>query len=134
MDLIDQVLDNLGVLVEGQSPTTELRNKIDRLVDANVEMLRVEEICYIADIGTAGPPAGGSIELKLFLPLADTLAWACSPSFNLAGDPSLKALDVLARDRLLVLTRPERSRRMLSVDPATRTPRRTGSGNFSSGT
>lgn len=134
VELIDQVLDNLGVLVEGQSPTAEMRAKVDRLVDAHCASLRTREVIYIADTGTASPPTGGEFDLEIFLPLADTLAMRSAPAFNLAGDASLMALSIRGEDELRVLARPQRTRRMLRVDPQTRSPSRISSGNFTRGT
>ena len=134
VELIDQVLDNLGVLVEGQSPTAEMRSKVDRLVDPHIASLENREITYVADTGTANPPNGGEFEEALFLPLADSLAMRCAPSFNLAGDPSLKALALLGEDELQVLGRPQRTRRMLQCDKATLGHSFRGVGNFTRGT
>lgn len=135
VDLIDRALECLGVLVDGQAPTAAMREKIDKILDGHMASLRVEEIVYVANYGTSSPPAGGEIAAEHFLPIADTLAWRAAPTFNLAGDPALKAQDILARDELKRLTRPARSRRMLRVDPQTRMTSRAGAGgNFTSGT
>lgn len=134
VEAIDQVLDNLGVLVEGQSPTAEMRAKVDRLVDAHVASLRAEDIVYIADTGTTPPITGGSFDLEIFLAFCDTLAWRAAPAFNLAGDASLKVMSDQGKDELRVVTRPARTRRMLRVDPQTRSPRRVYNGNFTRGT
>jgi hypothetical protein len=133
-ELIDQVLDNLGVLVEGQAPTAEMRNKVDRLVDPHLASLRNREITYVPDTGTPNPPSGGEFDEELFLALADSLAMRCAPSFNLAGEPSLKALAVLGEDELQVIGRPQRTRRMLQVDKATRGNSYRVAGNFTRGT
>jgi hypothetical protein len=134
VDLIDQVLDNLGVLVEGQAPTAEMRSKVDRLVDPHLASLSNREIVSVSDAGTPNPPSGGEIEENQFLAIADTLAMRCAPSFNLAGDASLKALAILAEDELRVLARPLRTRRMLQPDKATRGDSFRAVGNFTRGT
>lgn len=134
VELIDQVLDNLGVLVEGQAPTAEMRSKVDRLIDPHIASLENREITYIPETGTANPPTGGEFEEALFLPLADSLAMRCAPSFNLAGDPSLKALAILGEDELEVLGRAPRTMRMLQCDKATRGYSFRGTGNFTRGT
>jgi hypothetical protein len=133
-ELIDQVLDNLGVLVEGQAPSGEMVSKVDRLVDAHMASLRTREIVYVANVGTPSPPAGGAFDLELFLAIADSLAFRAAPSFNLAGDPSLKTLALLGEDELRVIARPARTRRMLRVDKQTRGDRRIPAGNFTRGT
>lgn len=133
-ELIDRVLDNLGVLVEGQAPAEEMVSKVDKLVDSHMASLRTREIVYVAQLGTASPPAGGEFDLELFLAIADSLAFRAAPAFNLAGDASLKALAILAEDELRVIARPARTRRMLRVDKQTRTDRRHSTGNFTRGT
>lgn len=134
VDLIDQVLANLGVLVEGQSPTAEMRQKVDRLVNPHMASLRTLDIIYVADLGTAEPPTGGEFDEELFLALGDSLAMRAAPSFNLAGDASLAALSIRAEDELRRLARPQRTRRMLRVDPQTRSQARIGAGSFTRGT
>ena len=135
VDLIDEAIANLGVLVEGQAVSNAMRQKVDRVLDGHLAQLRVQEIVYIADAGTPNPPAGGEIPVEYFSPLSHTLAWAAAPGFSLAGDPSLKALDGLAREELRVMNRPGRTRRTLRLDSQLRMQTRvTSSGNFSEGT
>jgi len=134
LDLIDRALENLGILVEGQAPTAEMRQKVDRVIDPRVAELRVDEVIYLADVGTTNPPAGGQIPVECFLALADVIAWAAAPSFSLAGDPSLKVLGDLGEDRLRTIARPPKSRRMLRTDTATRPQGRGRPGSFSRGT
>lgn len=137
IDLIDKAIENLGVLVEGQAVTAAMRQKVDRIFDGHIAELRIEEIVYVADIGTpggtSGPPTGGEIPAEYFNPLSHTLAWAAAPGFSLAGDPSLATLDQLARDTLRRLTKPARTRRTLRVDPALRMQSRVTQGNFTEG-
>lgn len=138
VELIDRALEQLGILVEGQTPTADMRQKVDRLLDAHIRTLENLEITYVPNAGTAGgvssAPTGGTIELEIFLPLADTLAWAAASGFNLAGDPSLKVLNDQAEMLLRRIGRPSRSRRMLQVDAATRSQARVSTGNFTRGT
>lgn len=134
VELIDRALENLGILVEGQSPTDTQRQKVDRIVDSHLAELRVEDIVYIADYGTSDPPQGGEFPAEYFLALANTLAWAAAPSFSLAGDPSLKVLDDIGRDALRRLTRVPRTRRALKCDPAIRVRTIVGRGSFTTGT
>jgi hypothetical protein len=62
------------------------------------------------------------------------VTWACAPAFNLAGDPSLKALDTLAREDLLRIGRPAPARRTLRIDSQLASRRRHIAGSFSRGT
>jgi len=134
VEVIDQVLDNLGVIIEGQTPTAELRSKVDRRLNSVMAMLATLEIVYVADLGTAEPPTGGEFDEELFLPLCDCVAWRCAAAFNLAGEPALKVLNDIGEDTLRRIGRPQRTRRMLRTDPQTRAPRVRVTGNFTRGT
>lgn len=133
-ELIDQVLDNVGILVPGQAPSDEMVSKVDTRLDPVLATLAAREIVYVFDAGTPSPPAGGEIDEAIFLALADSIADRVAGAFNLAGDTALKALAVLAEDELRVIGRPARTRRMLRVDAQLRSPRRNIPGNFSRGT
>lgn len=115
-DLIDQVLDNLGVLVIGQAPSDDMVSRVDGLLDAALANLAGREVVYVADAGTAAPPADGEIDETVFLPLADIVAFICAPKFNLAGDASLAALSTRAEENLRVIGRPARTRKTLTTD------------------
>lgn len=117
VELIDHVLDNLGVLVPGQATTPEIIDKVDKHIDAIVEMYNnLDGFPYIADVGTASPPDGGEIELQYSLPLSDLIAWQVAPQFNLAGDPALKLAAMEAEDMLKRLARPTKTRKVLTTD------------------
>src|SRR5262245_25429083 len=98
--LIDAVLDNVGVLVPAQSPTEDQVARVDTIIDPCVAQLAAQGIIYIADVGTADPPDGGQIDEAIFLPLADICAWAAAGGFNLADSPSLNALSRQAESTL----------------------------------
>lgn len=136
-ELIDEALDNLGVLVEGQTVPDELVAKVDKVLDPCMAELRVLEIVDVTApsiLGTDGPPTGGAFPAELCLSLAARLAWTAASKFNLAGDPALKVLSDQAEDTLRRLTAGSRTRRMLRVDKATRAGTRRGRGNFSRAT
>jgi hypothetical protein len=133
-DLIDQVLDNLGVLVPGQAPAAEAVQRIDNLLDPVFASLRTRSIVYVQDPGTVGSSSDGEIPAEIFLALADCVAFRVAGAFNLAGDASLKALSNLAEDELRVVGKPARTRRMLRTDPQLRSSRRNIPGNFTRGT
>jgi hypothetical protein len=114
--LIDQALDNLGVLAAGQTPGDEDVSKIDALIDPMVSDLAARDIAYVADPGQLGP-ANGEIEPALFLWLAHILAYLATPPFGLQGDPSFYVLAQRAEDMLRTIARPARTRRTLRTDP-----------------
>ena len=136
--LIDAALDNLGVLVLGQTASDEMVAKVDVVFDPSMAQLRVLDIIDVTApsiLGAPSPPTNGAFPIEFVLSLSDYLAWQAAPGFNLAGDPSLKVLSDQAEDTLRRLVRPGRTRRQLRCDPATRGERgRVTRGNFTSGT
>jgi hypothetical protein len=134
-DLIDQVLDNLGVLVPGQAPGDEAKSRVDRILDPALAQLAATGDLFVADPGLANPPTGGDYEDASFLPLATWVTGQCAPAFNLAGDPSFKVLADQALEILRVIGRPASTRRVLHTDGQLRGTRtRSPVGNFSRGT
>jgi hypothetical protein len=115
IQLIYKVLDNLGVMVPNQSPAAETVSKVDDILDPTLAMLAAMEIVYVADAGTPSPPSDGEIDDAIFLPLADMIAQECSGGFNLAGDPALKTLAILAEEKLRVIGRPANTRALLTT-------------------
>lgn len=115
-ELIDQVLDALGVLVPGQAPSDEAVDRVDNILDPTLEMLSSLEIVYVADAGTADPPANGEIGLDIFIPLANCIAWQIAGAFNLAGDPALKVINDQSEEILRRIGRPARTRKFLTTD------------------
>src|SRR5262245_31523137 len=112
-ELIDLVLDNLGVLVPGQSPGDEAVSRVDGIIDPSFATLAALGIAYIPDAGTPNPPAGGEIEDAVFLPLGDWVAWQVAGGFNLSDSPSLKMLADAAETTLRTISRPASTRRTL---------------------
>jgi hypothetical protein len=134
-ELIDQVLDNLGVLVPGQSPGDEAVSRVDGVLDPCLATLAALGIIYVADAGTPNPPSDGEIDDAVFLPLAAYVAWATAGGFNLVDSPSLKILSDQAEKVLRLIGRPASTRQILRTDRqllGTRIRARTGS--FSQGT
>ncbi len=117
LELVYKVLDNLGVMIPGQSPAAETVSKVDNIIDPALSMFAAMEIVYVADAGTSGPPTNGEIDDAIFLPLADMLAQECSGGFNLAGDPALKTLAIIAEEKLRTIGRPAKTRQLLTTDP-----------------
>jgi hypothetical protein len=134
-ELVDLVLDNLGVLVPGQAPGDEAVSRVDSIIDPGLATLAALGIIYVADAGIPEPPSGGEIEDAIFIPLGDWLAWQVAGGFNLSDSPSLKALSLEAEKTLRLIGRPASTRRMLSTDVqlSGRHVRR-GFGNFTRGT
>lgn len=133
--LIDKVLDKLGVLVPGQAPGDEAVSRVDGYVDPCFATLAALGIVYVGDAGDADPPSGGQIEDALINPLSDYIAWACAGAFNLADSPHLKILSDQAESTLRIIGRPASTRRTLRTDAQLRGGSlRTQIGNFSRGT
>jgi hypothetical protein len=116
-ELIDIVLDNLGVLVPGQAPSDDEVDKVDKRFDAGFAQLAASDIIAVYDFGTPSPPSGGEIEDAIVLPLGDWFAWKCAPAFNQADNPSLKILADEAEKVLRLIGRPASTRRVLITDP-----------------
>jgi len=114
--LVDQALDNLGVLAAGQTPADEDVSKIDALIDPMIADLAARDIAYVADAGQPGP-ANGGVEPAMFLWLAHILAYVATPPFGLQGDPSFYVLAQRGEDMLRTIGRPARTRRTLRTDP-----------------
>ena len=123
-ELLIEALDQLGIIVPGQAPSSTIINKIDGIFDPVVEELTELGIYYVDDPGEIGP-TGGAMESSAFMALAAYLANAAAPKFNLTSDTKLKALAIEAEQKLRTLTRPASTRKFLKVDagiPTTRRP------------
>lgn len=114
-ELIDQVLANLKVLAEGQTPSAEEVEKVDKMIDPTIALLAARDIYYVPDAGERGP-VDGAIDPAIFLPLADCVAFAVSGSFNQAGDAALAALNSVAEELLKDVGRPASTMQTLRVD------------------
>ncbi len=122
-ELITEALDQLGIIVPGQAPSTTIINKMDTIVDPVIEQLDGLGIYYVDDIGEIGP-ADGAIESSAFLALGAYLANAAAAKFNLPADIKLKALAQEAEQTLRTLARPASTRKFLSTDLGIPTGRR----------
>lgn len=117
VQLIDNVLDNLGVLVFGQAPSDEMRARVDEHIEPTLAQKLAEGVpIYVADPGTPNPPMGGEYDDAIFLPLAAILSWAVAGPFNLGADASLKVLSDQAEEDLRRIGRAERARKFLTTD------------------
>jgi hypothetical protein len=122
-ELLIEALDQLGIIVPGQAPSSAIINKIDGIFDPVVEQLADLGIYYVDDQGEIGP-LDGAIESSAFLALAAYLANAAASKFNLAADTKLKALAIEAEQTLRTLTRPASTRKFLKTDAGIPTGRR----------
>lgn|SRR5262245_14611268 len=133
-ELIDVVLDNLGVLVPGQAPGDESVDRVDGIIDPSAATLAALGVIYIPDLGTPDPPSGGEIDDAIFLPFADVCAWNAAGGFNLGDSPALKALAIEAEKTLRLIGRPASTRQTLRTDlQLTGSRLRYPLGNFSRG-
>jgi hypothetical protein len=122
-ELLIEALDRLGIIVPGQAPSSTIINKIDGIFDPVVEELADLGIYYVDDPGQIGP-TDGNIESSAFMAIADYLANAAAPKFNLTNDTKLKALAIEAEQKLRTLTRPASTRKFLRMDVGIPTGRR----------
>lgn len=116
-ELINQGLQNLGVIAEGQSISDQEVDKMDAIVDPALAELARLDIYYVQDAGSIGP-TDGAIEDEAFLAVADYIANRACASFNLPADQKLQALASLAEGKLRTISAPPRTRRTLQIDPA----------------
>jgi len=122
-ELIIEALDQLGIIVPGQAPSTTIINKMDTILDPVIEQLDGLGIYYVDDVGSLGP-IDGAIESSAFLALGAYLANAAAAKFNLPADIKLKALAQEAEQTLRTLTRPASTRKFLKTDAGIPTGRR----------
>lgn len=116
-EFVNQCLVNLGVIAGGQSISDDMVTKMDRIVDPAFATLSAIDIYYVQDPGNIGP-SDGQIEDEAFLPLADYVANAACPGFNLPADAKMQALAEIAKGTLTTIAAPPRSLKRLRVDPA----------------
>jgi hypothetical protein len=119
-DLIDAVLDNLGVLVFGQAPSADMVQRVDDHINPGLAQLATLGLLSVSDPGTPNPATGGTFEDESFLPLADWMSFAVAAPFGLGADPALKVLADEAEAMLRRIARPPRTRKMLTTDPILR--------------
>lgn len=131
-ELIIEALDQLGIIVPGQAPSTTIIAKMDTILDPVIEQLDGLGIYYVDDPGEIGP-ADGAIESSAFLALGAYLANAAAAKFNLPADTKLKALAIEAEQTLRTLTRPASTRKFLKTDAGIPTGRRVRSWDMSNG-
>lgn len=77
-DLLQEVLENLGVLAAGQTPEQEDLSRVSEKLPSIVALLGATEVVYIPDIE--------NIPDEFFIPLADCVTYSCKQKFGIVGD------------------------------------------------
>lgn len=77
-DLLQEVLENLGVLAVGQTPELEDLARVKEKLPSIISLLGATEIVYIPDIE--------NIPDEYFIPLAACVAYNCKQKFGIVGD------------------------------------------------
>lgn len=100
-ELVDQVLENLGVLGEGQTSEVEQIQRVNDRLPGVIDTLKATEVFYLNDLD--------AIPLEAFVPLSDVVAWECRTKFGVTGDDlvvlesayerGIRALRVMTRSR-----------------------------------
>lgn len=77
-DLLQEVLENLGVLAAGQTPEQEDLSRVSEKLPSIVALLGATEVVYIPDLN--------NIPDEWFIPLSDCVAYHCKAKFGLMAD------------------------------------------------
>ena len=77
-DLLQEVLENLGVLAAGQTPEQEDLSRVSEKLPSIIALLSATEVVAIPDIN--------NIPDEWFIPLAACVAYSCKQKFGLVGD------------------------------------------------
>lgn len=77
-DLINEILENIGVLAAGQTANIEDTTRVAELLPSVQPMLAAMEIGYIPDFN--------AIPQNSFIPLAAICAYICRVKFGVSGD------------------------------------------------
>jgi hypothetical protein len=77
-DLLQEVLENLGVLAAGQTPEIEDLARVSEKLPSIVSLLAATEIVYIPDIN--------NIPDEWFIPLSNCVAYFCKAKFGITGE------------------------------------------------
>lgn len=77
-DLLQEVLENLGVLAAGQTPEREDLARVSEKLSSIVATLGATEVVAIPDIN--------NIPDEWFIPLSNCVAYYCKAKFGITGD------------------------------------------------
>lgn len=77
-DLLQEVLENLGVLAAGQTPEQEDLARVSEKLPSIISTLGATEVVYIPDIN--------NIPDEWFIPLSNCVAYYCKAKFGITGE------------------------------------------------
>lgn len=77
-DLIEQVLEGLGVLGEGQTASIEQIERVDTSTQPILDDMAGQEIYYLNDVN--------NIPSQAFKGICAIVAWGCRTKFGVTGD------------------------------------------------
>lgn len=77
-DLLQEVLENLGVLAAGQTPEQEDLSRVSEKLPSIIATLGATEVVYIPDLA--------NIPDEYFIPLSNCVAYYCKAKFGLVAD------------------------------------------------
>lgn len=101
-DLCAEVLDQLGMVGAGQTPSPDDLDKVDLLLDAVFNELQRRNVVYISARGAYAQPSTGSIPDEFFLALAQAATKSVATKFGASfGDFSAIATDGEGRLRAM---------------------------------
>jgi hypothetical protein len=81
-DLLQEVLENLGVLAAGQTPEQEDLSRVSEKLPSIVSLLSATEVVYIPDIN--------NIPDEWFIPLSNCVAYQCKAKFGISDDAAVQ--------------------------------------------
>lgn len=77
-DLLQEVLENLGVLASGQTAETEDLARVSEKLPSIIATLSATEVVYVPDLN--------AIPDEWFIPLSNCVAYYCKAKFGITGD------------------------------------------------
>lgn len=77
-ELIEQVLEDLGVLGEGQTASVEQTERVSNALQPIIDDMAGQEIYYLPDVN--------SIPAQAFKGVCAVVSWGCRTKFGVTGD------------------------------------------------
>lgn len=98
-DLVNKIIEKLGIVPEGMTPEVEDYGRVDRNLPSVLDELAAREILYVPDIT--------SIPGEWFLSLSQICAWELRNEFGVTGDfeVTLEKANADAITKIKVMTR-----------------------------
>jgi hypothetical protein len=109
-ELVVQIAENLGVAIPGETLSSEDSTTIDAVIDPAIALLETNDIAYFG--------ATDEFEDAYFLPLADYIADKVKTPYGKASDVAIGMMAAKAEQDLRMLSRPQATRKTLTVDRA----------------